>query len=73
MFRRPKTINLCATLLILCGVFPLTLYSQVSTAVVRYQAGSSALARGDSFSAVEEFSAAIMENPAYFEAHVGLA
>ncbi len=60
---------LCAAVLILAvsGV------SSAQSAPARLQAGRTALARGDSFGAVEQFSAALVENPDFFEAHLGLA
>jgi tetratricopeptide (TPR) repeat protein len=73
VFRPPTGFDRTAALLVLIVLGSVHLSAQQAPAVARYRAGTAALARGDEFTAVEEFSTAVMENPAYFEAHMGLA
>lgn len=47
--------------------------AQVAAAVTHFGAGQRALDEGDPYRAIEEFALALVENPSYFDAHVGMA
>lgn len=74
MTDRHGRITVLAMLVILgCAWAWEPLPAQVAAAVSHHQRGVRALQAGDAYQAIEEFSAALVENPSYYEAHKGMA